>query len=98
MLSGVYALMGEKELALKAVERAVMLEAGNPTYKEALATIQALVGENSSAISTLTELLQTPYWPGISPPITPAFLRLDPTWDSLRADPAFQKLCQEKQK
>jgi hypothetical protein len=24
-------------------------------------------------------------------------LRLDPTWDPLRADPAFQKLCEEKQ-
>jgi hypothetical protein len=30
-------------------------------------------------------------------PITPALLRLDPIWDSLRADPAFQKLCEEKQ-
>jgi hypothetical protein len=30
-------------------------------------------------------------------PITPALLRLDPIWDPLRADPAFQKLCKEKQ-
>jgi hypothetical protein len=30
-------------------------------------------------------------------PITPALLRLDPIWDPLRADPAFQKLCEEKQ-
>ena len=29
-------------------------------------------------------------------PITPALLRLDPFWDPLRADPAFQKLCEEK--
>ena len=29
-------------------------------------------------------------------PITPALLRLDPLWDPLRADPAFQKLCEEK--
>ena len=29
-------------------------------------------------------------------PITPALLRLDPIWDPLRADPAFQKLCEEK--
>ena len=26
-----------------------------------------------------------------------ALLRLDPYWDSLRGDPAFQKLCEEKQ-
>jgi len=30
-------------------------------------------------------------------PVTPALLRLDPIWDPLRRDPAFQKLCQEKQ-
>ena len=31
------------------------------------------------------------------PPITPALLRLDPIWDPLRGDLAFQKLCEEKQ-
>ena len=30
--------------------------------------------------------------------VTPALLRLDPIWDPLRADPAFQKLCEEKQR
>jgi hypothetical protein len=29
-------------------------------------------------------------------PVTPAALRLDPIWDPLRSDPAFQKLCQDK--
>jgi hypothetical protein len=29
-------------------------------------------------------------------PITRALLRFDPTWDPLRADPDFQKLCEEK--
>jgi hypothetical protein len=29
--------------------------------------------------------------------VTPALLRLDPLWDPLRSDPAFQKLCEEKQ-
>ena len=69
-----------------------------PAYEENLALIQTIFGENSRAISTLTQLLQTPYWGGYYPPapITPALLRLDPIWDPLRADPAFQKLCEEK--
>jgi hypothetical protein len=70
-----------------------------PTFEGNLALIQTIFGENSRAISTLTQLLQTPYkslvWGQTS--ITPAFLRLDPLWDPLRADPAFQKLCEEKQ-
>ena len=104
-LSQVYAVMGEKDLALKAAERAIMLDrAKDPlvarTTQEHLAIIQTMVGENSRAISTLTELLQKPYWSYFHgpPPITPALLRLDPHWDPLRADPAFQKLCEEKQR
>ena len=68
-----------------------------PGVEESLARIQALFGENSRAISTLAQLLQTPYATNFSVPITPALLRLDPFWDPLRSDPAFQKLCEEKQ-
>ena len=70
-----------------------------PRAEENLALIQTIVGNNTGAISTLAQLLQTPYnsWLYIPAPITPAFLRLDPFWDPLRADPAFQKLCEEKQ-
>jgi hypothetical protein len=68
-------------------------DAGNgPGLETNLARIQAMFGENSRAISTLTQLLQTPF----IEPITPALLRLDPIWDPLRADPRFQKLCEEK--
>ena len=70
-----------------------------PVYEENLALIQTIVGENSRAISILSQLLQTPYWGGFytPAPFTPALLRLDPLWDPLRGDPAFQKLCEEKQ-
>jgi serine/threonine protein kinase/Tfp pilus assembly protein PilF len=105
-LSDTYAPMGEKDLALKAAERAIMLElrvkdaVDGPIFQENLAFIEATFGENSRAISTLIQLLQTPYrgWLYSPVPITPALLRLDPLWDPLRGDPAFQKLCEEKPK
>jgi tetratricopeptide (TPR) repeat protein len=106
-LSQVYALLGEKDSALKLAERAIMLYSRGgtefvsqaPTFKENLAWIQMMSGENSRAISTLTHLLQTPYNSNCygPSPVTRARLRLDPLWDPLRADPAFQKLCEEKQ-
>jgi serine/threonine protein kinase/cytochrome c-type biogenesis protein CcmH/NrfG len=102
-LSRAYAVMGEKDLALKLAEQAIMLfRARDPlrthSAQELLATIQTMVGENSRAISILTELLQMPYWSHrYGPPaITQVLLRLDPLWDPLRGDPAFQKLCEEK--
>jgi tetratricopeptide (TPR) repeat protein len=105
-LSKAYAVMGKKDSALEVAERAIVLlprakdAVTGPSFEENLAVIQTLVGENSRAISTLTQLLQTPYdsWLYSPAPITPALLRLDPIWDPLRGDPAFQKLCQEKQK
>jgi hypothetical protein len=33
--------------------------------------------------------------PGSLAPITPALLRLDPTWDPLRGDPRFEKIVEE---
>jgi TolB-like protein/Tfp pilus assembly protein PilF len=104
-LSNAYALIGEKDLALKEAERAIMLVPSakdaidGPLAEENLALVQTLVGDNSRAISMLTQLLQKPYnrWVYSRTPITPALLRLDPLWDPLRGDPAFQKLCEEKQ-
>jgi serine/threonine protein kinase/Tfp pilus assembly protein PilF len=105
-LSLAKAELGEKDSALKEAERVIMLSPSGknpiegPILEENLARIHTLLGENGRAISILTRLLQTPgtsrsYYPI---PITPALLRLDPIWDPLRGDPAFQKLCEEKQK
>ncbi len=103
-LSEAYAVMGEKDMALQAAERAITLmprakdAVFAPSFEENLALIQMIAGEKSRTISILSQLLQTPYDSLIYyTPITPALLRLDPYWDSLRADPAFQKLCQEQQ-
>ena len=97
--------LGEKNSALKEAERAIKLlpsakdRVNGPACEENLALIQTMFGENSQAISTLTRLLQTPYssWYYGQTPVTPALLRLDPYWDPLRGDPAFQKLCEARQ-
>jgi len=93
------ALIEEKDLAQKQTARSMILLPSakdpmiGPTLEAYVAEIQAICGETSRPISTLARLLQTPgFWP-----VTPAYLRLSSAWDSLRADPAFQKLCEEKQ-
>jgi serine/threonine protein kinase/Tfp pilus assembly protein PilF len=105
-LSQAYAALGEKDSALKLAERAIIDlprakdAVVGPALEENLAFIRTIFGENSRAISTLTQLLQTPYaagWLYNPTPITPALLGLEPFWDPLRSDPAFQKLCEEKQ-
>jgi hypothetical protein len=50
-----------------------------------------LLGDADDAIPILKRLLQTPY----ALAITPALLRLDPTWDPIRNDPRFQELAAE---
>ena len=104
-LAVAYAILDEKGSALNEAQRAIALvpsskdRLSGPGFEENLALVEMIIGENSRAISILTRLLQTPYggWLYNPAPITPALLRLDPIWDPLRADPAFQKLCQEKQ-
>jgi TolB-like protein/class 3 adenylate cyclase/Tfp pilus assembly protein PilF len=104
-LAVAYALLDEKESALNEAQRAITLSPSTkdrlsgPDFEENMALVETITGENARAIATLARLLQTPYggWLYSPPPITSAFLRLDPLWDPLRSDPAFQKLCEEKQ-
>jgi len=104
-LAVAYALLDEKDVALNEAERAIKLLPSNkdrlsgPALEENLALVETILGEKSRAIESLRLLLQTPYggWLYSPTPITPSLLRLDPIWDPLRTDPAFQKLCEEKQ-
>ena len=52
----------------------------------------AVLGEVQKALPLLRDSLAKPNG------VTPASLRLDPAWDGIRDDPAFQKLCEEKPK
>ena len=106
-LSQAYAVLGDRNSALKEAERAIALKpsaeygASSPGLNENLALVRTIIGENTGAISILAPLLEVPYSSGSSlygTPITPALLRLDPTWDPLRADPAFRKLYGEKRR
>jgi TolB-like protein/Tfp pilus assembly protein PilF len=97
-LAAANALIGERDLALKQTTRSMLLPSAKdpmvgPALEGYVALIQTILGETSRPISTLARLLQTPAFV----PVTPALLRLNPVWDPLRTDPAFQKLCEEKQ-
>jgi tetratricopeptide (TPR) repeat protein len=100
LLALIDAGLGEKDVAMKEVERAMELLPASkdaldgPFFEEVRAKVLARFGEKDGAIVALQHLLTTPYYSG--PPITPALLRLDPTWDNLRGDPRFQKLTVDK--
>jgi predicted Zn-dependent protease len=100
-LARTHAILGDKESAYKEAERVSALVQNDairqPGAEENLALIDASFGNNARAVSILAHLLQIPYQSSLyATPLTPALLRLDPTWDALRSDPTFQKLCQDK--
>jgi len=53
---------------------------------QAQAEVYAVTGENAKAIELIDGLLSRPA------PVTVAFLKLDPSVDLLRDDPAFQTM------
>jgi hypothetical protein len=97
--------LGDKATAFVLIEKAM---AAVPIEKDALdgpipldilARVSAKTGELDRAVDAVQKLLSVPYASGFSAnvPLTPALLRLDPMFDSLRNDSRFQKLCQGNQ-
>jgi tetratricopeptide (TPR) repeat protein len=98
--------LGDKPAAFSLIEKAmavVPLEkdaVNGPVPIEILARVSAQMGEPDRAVAALQKLLSMPYEAPLASnvPLTPALLRLDPMFDALRADPRFQKLCEEPKK
>lgn len=61
-----------------------------PLSEEIIAHGYAILGDFDRALPFLTHALVAPS----AAPLTPAILRLDPSWDLVRSDPRFQKLVQ----
>jgi TolB-like protein/Tfp pilus assembly protein PilF len=94
--------LGDKAAAFKLIERAMAVipiekdATHGPIPIEILARVAARMGERDRAITALQKLLSIPYEGALGAngvPLTPALLRLDPMFDSLRNDPRFQKLA-----
>ena len=92
--------LGHKEAALREAERAVSLLPASedpvfgPGMEEALAGIEAQVGESERAITRIERLLTIPYG---AFPLNQTALRLDPTWDPLRSHPRFKALVEGRE-
>jgi tetratricopeptide (TPR) repeat protein len=91
------AWLGEKDAAIAEAQRAIDLRPESkdafegPQITEQAAQIHTILGDNARAIELLDGLLSRPSG------VTSQSLKVDPIWDPLRSDPAFQKLCEEKQ-
>jgi TolB-like protein/class 3 adenylate cyclase/Flp pilus assembly protein TadD len=93
-----YAGLGDASSAVTEGQKGIVMQPSSedpfegPSREEAMAKIYALLGDADHAIPILKRLVQT----SAPTEIVPALLRLNPIWDSIRDDPRFQELVEEK--
>jgi TolB-like protein/Tfp pilus assembly protein PilF len=91
-LAKLLAWLGEKDTAITEAQRATDLRPESkdafegPRITEGVAQVYAILGDNAHAIELLDGLLNRPS------EVTLQTLRLNPAWDPIRNDPAFQAL------
>ena len=94
LLAQAYAGTGGAHLAARMGQRSVSQlpvtrdAVAGPELVERLARTYVLAGDHERALDELAFLLEIPS------PVTPAVLRLDPTWRPLRQDPRFAELLE----
>jgi hypothetical protein len=89
-----HAYVGKRAEAIRDRDRGLALAAaqgdqwsGVPYAEHLAARIDVAMGDRDAAIEQLRAILAKPYV------ISPAWLRIDPTWNFLRGDPRFEKLA-----
>jgi TolB-like protein/Tfp pilus assembly protein PilF len=91
-LAKLLAWLGEKDAAIAEAQRAIDLRPETkdafegPQITEQVAQIYAILGDNARAIELLDGLLSRPS------EVTLQTLKVNPAWDPIRNDPAFQAL------
>jgi tetratricopeptide (TPR) repeat protein len=93
LIAGVQlAILGRKSEAIASGLRGLALSPMDrdhwfgPYYQQLMARIYVLTGEPDKAVDLLESILKVPYY------LTPAWLRIDPTWAPLKDNPRFQRL------